>query len=98
LKKAYEVGKDSYIYQHVIFFLGASYERLEDYENALKLYEEYYGGYPQGNYSEEVLYRMAMIYRNVDMSKAKRHAGELISKYPKSIYNNSKLRQIMNDQ
>jgi tetratricopeptide (TPR) repeat protein len=96
LNKAYRMGNSTELYEHVIFTLGAAYERVSDYENALKLYEEYYSNYSKGDYGDEVLYRMALIYKNVDKSKAKRYAEELIREYPKSIYNNSKTKGIIN--
>jgi tetratricopeptide (TPR) repeat protein len=97
LKKAQELGKSNDLYPHIIFSLGSAYERTGDYENALRLYEEYHKSFSRGDYAEEVLYKMVMIYKNVDKNKAKIYAEELINVYPKSIYNNTKTRAIIED-
>jgi tetratricopeptide (TPR) repeat protein len=95
LKKAEELGESNELYPHVIFSLGSAYERIADYENALRQYEEYHKSYSRQDYGEEVLYKMVMIYKNIDKNKAKLYAEELVKVYPKSIYNNSKTRAII---
>lgn len=97
LKKAHALGKSNGLYSHIIFSLGSVYEKIGDYENALRLYEEYHKSFSREDYGEEVLYKMVMIYKNVDKNKAKIYAEELVNVYPKSIYNNTKIRAIITE-
>nr|WP_307905907.1 tetratricopeptide repeat protein [Clostridium botulinum] len=41
LTKAYDYGKDSYLYGHILFMLGVSYQNKQDVKDALKYYTEY---------------------------------------------------------
>lgn len=93
--KAYSVGGGSYLYPHIIYMLAASYENLEDIENALKYYSEYNSRYPKGDYVETVLYKLAILNKNVDMGKAKTYAEKLVNTYPNSMYNNSNIKEIL---
>ncbi|KEH96612.1 hypothetical protein Z962_07055 [Clostridium botulinum C/D str. BKT12695] len=96
LQKAYDYGSDSYLYGHILFMLGVSYENKKDINNALKCYEEYEVKYPKENYIQEVLYRTAILYKNVDLNKSKEYAKKLIDNYPDCEYSNSKIKAILN--
>lgn len=93
--KAYDYAKDSYLTPHIVYFTAFSYENEKDYENALKYYEVYDAKYASGDYEETVLYKLASIYKNVNMSKAKQYALKLNNNYPNSIYNNSNIKAII---
>lgn len=93
--KAYEYGEGSYLMPHIIYFTGSSFQNLNDYENALKYYGIYDSAYRSGDYEETVLYEMAMINKNLDINKAEAYANRLSNEYPKSIYNNSNIKSII---
>lgn len=89
LLKAYNLGGQSYLYSHIIYMLGSSYELSGDVENAIKYYTQYDENFSNGDYEETILYNLVIIYKDVDKDKAKSYSQKLIDKYPNSIYNNS---------
>lgn len=95
--KAYEYGGSSYLMPNIIYFVANSYEQLNDYKNALKYYGMYDVSYGKGDYEETVLYRMAIMSKDKDKKLSKQFAKKLVDNYPKSIYNNSNIQQIIND-
>ncbi|AEB74950.1 tetratricopeptide repeat protein [Clostridium botulinum] len=95
LTKAYDYGKDSYLYGHILFMLGVSYQNKQDVKEALKYYTEYDEKYPNENYIQEVLYRTAILYKNVDLNKAKEYGQKLLKNYPDCEYSNSKIKAIV---
>lgn len=96
LSKAYLYGKDNYLYQDIVYMLGVAYEKKEDNESALKYYSEYDIKFPKGSYEAEVLYRLTLIYKNVNLNKSKEYAIKLINSYSNSQYNNSIIKNIIN--
>jgi tetratricopeptide (TPR) repeat protein len=94
--KAYSLGKEHYLYKHIVFMLGAAYEKKGDIENAIIKYEEYYSNFKNEAYFPTVLYNLMMINRNLNIEKAKKYANEIAVNYPKSIYNNSNVWDLMN--
>lgn len=97
LNKAYSNGSNSYLYQHIIYFLATSYNNSKDFENAIKYYEIYDKNYSSGSYEEMVLYNLALIYKDTDMAKAKQYSDKLTKNYANSIYNNSNIKAILNN-
>jgi tetratricopeptide (TPR) repeat protein len=93
--KAYEFGEESYLYSHITFMLGATYESLNDINNTIKYYNEYDVKYPNGDYEQTVLYELTLIYKNIDNNKCKSYAEKLVRLYPKSIYNNTTIKGIL---
>ncbi|MBU5591800.1 tetratricopeptide repeat protein [Clostridium sp. MSJ-4] len=95
--KAYSYSKNSYLNPHIIYSLATNYEKEGNVEEAIKYYEEYMKLYSEQNYADLVLYNMVMIYKNVEKEKAKECAIRLRDKYPKSIYYNSNIKEILKD-
>lgn len=95
LKKAYDWGKSSYLYQHIIYFIGVSSEEAEDVQSAIKYYKQYDNTFAGGGYDAAVLYNLAALYDSLDDVKAQDYAHKLIKLYPKSIYNNTKVNYIL---
>jgi tetratricopeptide (TPR) repeat protein len=95
LQKAYSIGESNYLYSHIVFMLGYACERSGDIESSLKYYELYARDFSEGAYIEAVLYNLVMLYRNIDLVKAKEYGNLIISKYPNSIYNNSNVKEVM---
>lgn len=96
LLKAYEIGKESYLYPHIIYMTGNDFYLSGDVENAIKYYTQYDQEFSKGNYEDTVLYNLAIMYKDIDKSKAKSYAEKLLEGYPQSIYNNSISRSIAN--
>lgn len=96
--KAYDYVDNGYLRPHIIYFLGLSYEKKGDNENSLKYYEQYVNENGRGDYSEEVLYKLANIYYNINKEKAKTYAIKLNEEYTDSMYNNSTIRNIINSK
>ena len=94
--KAFEFGKGSYLHQHALYMLGYSYEQLKEVEKASAYYEEYLKYFPKANYSDIVLYNLAMMYKSIDINKSKEYALKIVERYPKSQYNNINIQQILN--
>lgn len=93
--RAFNYGKDNYLYSHIIYFIGESYKNIGDYENAIKFYTIYNEKFYKGDYEEIVLYNMAIINKNIDINKAKEYASRLSKEYNQSIYNNSNIKDIL---
>jgi tetratricopeptide (TPR) repeat protein len=96
LTKAYNIGEQNYLYPHIIYMLGTAFYLSSDFENAIKYYTQYDEKYENGDYEETVLYALATMYKDSDKSKAASFAQKLIDKYPKSIYNNSVIKNLIN--
>lgn len=96
LVKAYEIGKESYLYPHIIYMAGSAFYSSGDVENAVKYYVQYDKEFSNGNYEDTVLYNLAIIYKDIDKSKAKIYGEKLLNSYPESIYNNSIIRELVN--
>ncbi|MEY8001657.1 tetratricopeptide repeat protein [Clostridium sp. Mt-5] len=94
--KAYEFGSKSDLYPHIIYFLANSIDLSGDLKSATKYYSQYDENFSDGNYEETVLYRLAIIYKGMDISTSKNYAKKLVNKYPVSIYNNSIINSIIN--
>lgn len=97
LLKAYTLGEQNYLYSHIIYALGNSYELSGDVENALKYYIQYDQNFSNGDYEETILYNLIMIYKDVDKDKAKSYGRKLIDRYPNSIYNNSIIKKLVSE-
>ncbi|MEW8956722.1 tol-pal system YbgF family protein [Clostridium sp.] len=96
LNIAEEYSGDSYLSPHILYMKGFLSESTEDVENALKYYQEYVDKYKKGEYTEEVLYRLALIYKGIDKPLAVKYARRLVDEFPQSMYNNSNIKNILN--
>lgn len=96
LLKAYNFGDKSYLYQDIIYWLGFSFENESKIEECFKYYTQYDSSFPSGSYEETVLYKLAILNKDIDLQKAKVYANKLSSSFPKSPYNNSNIKEIMN--
>ena len=96
LKKSYEFGTGNELYPHIIYMLGTSFDLSGDSKGSLKYYEEYDDNFSDGSYEETVLYRLAVIYKESNITKSKNYAKKLVDTYPESIYNNSQINNLIN--
>lgn len=95
--KASKYGLNTYIYPDVIYMLANTLESSGNVEEAIKYYNQYNSSYSDGDYEQTVLYKLALIYNDLDKQKSKTYAEKLIDKYPSSIYNNSIINSIVNN-
>lgn len=95
LFKAYKYGGESYLYPHILYFIGFTEQNLNEIELSMNYFEEYDNKYSGGNYEETVLYQLAIMNKDINTVKSKKYANKLKENYPKSIYNNDKIEQIL---
>ena len=88
-------GKGNYLYQHLIFFNAACYEAIENADEAIKYYEEYYKNFKESDYIAECIYKLAILYKNKDIDKAVKYAEELKYDYSSSMYNNDVISNLI---
>ncbi len=93
--KAYDYSKESYLNPHIIYYLGTLYEKEGNVEEAVKYYDEYINLYEGQGYEDIVLYNMAIIYKDTDNKKSKEYAKKIEDMFQNSIYNNSKIQEIL---
>ncbi len=94
--KAYDFCENNAYREHILFYRASNLSMLIKIELAIKQYEEYYTGYPNGVYTEGALYELAMLTNSIDKEKSKTYANELINNFPKSIYINEYITNILN--
>lgn len=94
--KAYNYCAGTYLEEHVVFHKAKTLLEQGNKKEALKSYEEYNNKYPDGNYESGVLYQLALLTYETDISISKNYANMLISRYPDSIYMNDRLKSILN--
>lgn len=95
LAKAYTYGENYYLYQDILYMLGYSYKSDKQIDNCIRYYNEYDSKFPNGTYEETVLYELALIYKPLDVKTSKNYAARLSKQYPKSIYNNTNIKEIL---
>lgn len=93
----YNYGKEYYLYQDILYMLGYSYKNDGQIDNCLKFYKEYDEKFPKGTYEVIILYDMSLIYKSVDINLSKNYASRLATQYPKTIYNNNIIKNILNN-
>jgi tetratricopeptide (TPR) repeat protein len=92
---AYGYKNGEYLDEHVVFMLGQSLQKKGDFK-AVDYYREYINGYKSGSYVEEALYNMSLLYfSNNRVKEAKDFAKRLNTNYKNSMYNNQKIRAIL---
>ena len=76
--------------------LALSYKASSDFQNAVIYYELCLKQFPKGSYTEEVLYNLILINKDIDVNKAKGYAESLVKQFPNSQYNNTIVKNILN--
>jgi tetratricopeptide (TPR) repeat protein len=62
------------------------YFDLKETENAIKSYESLLTRYAETKYRAEILYKLYLIYKDLDPAKAEQLANEIMKKFPESSY------------
>lgn len=92
---AHNYGKENYLYPHIVFFNGAVRDKLGDLDS-IKYYEEYLGSNSKvEGYIEECTYRLALLYKDINMDKSREYARIIQDKYSNSIYYNDIIKGIL---
>lgn len=97
-QNGFKYAKGSYLERHLNYMIAVSYEKLENFDEAISYYEKFNKSFEDGEYSEEVLYKLAVLNKEKDLKKSKNYAWSLKEKYPNSIYNNDNIRSILNKE
>ena len=92
---AYIYGRENYLYPHILFFNAVIEAKLNNVEESIKFYEEYEKLFSKGEYIEEVLYELALMYKEKDINKSIYYAKKLKKSYSKSIYYNKNIQNIL---
>jgi len=85
LKKASKFS-DSKAYQYVLYSLGENYSKARMWEQAAGAYEHYQTSFPEGLYTDRVLFNLAEIYyKEISRpDKADLLLNQLVTEYPAS--------------
>lgn len=97
LLKAYSLGNVNYLYPHIIYLLATNYEVLNNISEAIRYYEIYANSFVKSDYGDLVLYKLATLNEKIDDVKSKNYAKKLSQIYPQSMYNNSNIKRIINN-
>ncbi|HBJ1651492.1 tetratricopeptide repeat protein [Clostridium botulinum] len=95
--KAYDYSEGSYLKEHIIFYKAVTLEQLNNFDEAIKLYELYYSEYPKGSYADNVLYNLSLMFNNTDREKSIYYANKLRDDFSESIYFNETINKILNN-
>lgn len=91
---AHDNMKGEYLDEHVIYFLAKSEKMTGNL--GIEYYKEYVTRYPKGCYIEECIYDLAIgEYKSSNKTEAKKYAYILSEKYPNSMYNNDRIKYII---
>lgn len=94
LKSAYNSDVYTYYNKHVLFLLASCYYEKNQFKEAIAYYEEYISKYDE-TYIEEIYYKLALAYEEIDLNKSKEYAEHIKKEFVNSIYNNSKISKII---
>lgn len=92
---SFKYSGENYLTSHIIFMLGGTAEKLQDIESAIKYYELYAKNYLNSEYGDLVLYNLANLNRNINNEEAYKYALMLKEKFPKSMYFNNPIKEIL---
>lgn len=96
LEKAQSIGSKAYFLPDTLYMLGIVYENIEDIEKSIYYYNLYHSKFPNGVYEDVTLYKLALLYKDIDINKSKVYASILTNRFKNSMYNNSLIKEILN--
>lgn len=91
----YKYGINNYLYEHGLYFLAITNQKIKNNLEAIKYHEDYYNKFNTGTYIEEVIYSLTILYKEEDLTKSKTYAYILKNNYPESIYNNEEITNLL---
>lgn len=94
-----QYGQDEIYISEAIYLNGVSYEKQKNYKEALNCYKQYIERYNNDSvYYDDALYRLGNLYfENNELDKSKKVFKELKNICGDSIYNNSRVDEILNN-
>lgn len=96
LEKTLNKSNTNHLDDDIIFLLASSYESLGNINKAIENFDKYILNYEKGSYIQEVYYRAALLYKDIDIKKSKEYANKILINYSNSIYNNNYVKEIIN--
>lgn len=79
-----------------LYFTARCFEKTQDYDSAIKVYQDYIVKYPNTNYYDDSLYYCSLLlYYAGHTEDAKKQLTKLIQNQPESIFINSKAKMIL---
>ncbi|WP_055071638.1 tetratricopeptide repeat protein [Clostridium massiliamazoniense] len=97
-QKGFKYAKGSYLENHLNYMIAVSFEKLDDKDNAIKYYSDYEKNFKESEYLEEVLYKLAILNKDRNISESKKYAEKLQYKFNDSIYNNNNIKSILESE
>lgn len=94
-EKAYAISEGNYLRPHAFYMMAASYENLNDNNKAIELYKGYLDQFKDGEYVSQVLYKLAMLNKEIDKNESKKYAQILRDEHSDSMYNNTNIQEIL---
>lgn len=97
LEQIVKNGKTKQYISEAIYQIALLSEKVNDNEQAKLYYKKYINTYtPQDKYYDDAFYQLGMLYYNSgDLDNAKKTFYGLRSEVPDSMYNNSKIKEIL---
>ena len=81
---------------HIVFFTAAVSEQLGDINEAIKMYETYYNNFNKEDSIAEAVYKLAILYKEIDIDKSILYAEEIEDKYSDTMYYNDIITNLLN--
>jgi len=72
------------------------YKCLNETGKAIEYYNKYLSLEAKSGYEDTVLYEMLLIYKDIDINKAKDFARQIRDRFADSIYNNTVVEEVLN--
>ena len=96
-KKVAENGKTKKYISESIYQVALLSEKIKDYDQSIKYYKKYINTYNKDDqYYDDAFYQLGMLYyENGDLDNAKNTFYGMRSEVPDSMYNNSKVKEIL---
>ena len=96
-KKVIEYGKTKKYISESIYQVAFLSEKTKNYDQAVKYYKKYINTYTkEDQYYDDAFYQLGMLYyENGDLENAKKTFYGMRSEVPDSMYNNSKVKEIL---
>ncbi len=96
-KKVIENGKTKKYISESIYQVALLSEKTNNYDDAIKYYKKYINTYnKEDQYYDDAFYQLGMLYyENDDVENAKKTFYGMKSEVPDSMYNNSKVKEIL---
>ncbi|NMS89647.1 tetratricopeptide repeat protein [Clostridioides difficile] len=99
-KKVADIGKSTGNTSEATYQVAILSEKLKDYDTAEEYYKMYVENYSEtDSYFDESYYNLGMMYYNKgDLKNSKLTLKKLVNKVPNSMYNNSKVKEILKEE